>query len=105
MASMRLFQIFMWLCLFPFYFSNAEAKCTGCKVALGSFYVTQGINITYILTHFNDVVTSETLKTWKNGVINNDNFIYLALGSGFPSHAIAWVREITGTWDIYFSIT
>jgi hypothetical protein len=74
-------------------------------VALGSFYVTQGINITYILTHFNDVVTSETLKTWNNGVINNDNFIYLALGSGFPSRAIAWVREITGTWDIYFSIT
>ena len=89
MASVRLFQIFMCLCLFPFYFSNAEAKRTGCKVALDSFYVTQGINITYILTLFNDFVTSKTLKTWNSGVINNDNFIYLALGSGFPSHAIA----------------
>jgi len=84
MASVRLFQIFMWLCLLPFYFSDAEAKCTSCTVALGSFYVTQGINITYILTLFNGVVTFETLKTWNSGVISNDNFINFGIRIRIP---------------------
>ena len=73
MASVRLFQFFLWLCLFLFYFSDAEAKCTGCNVALGSYYVGD-VNTTDILSLFNGDIDFETLQSW-NPQLPNIYFI------------------------------
>lgn len=77
MASVRRFQIFLWLWLglSLFYFSDGEAKCTGCKVALGSYNVPQNFNTSYILTLFNNEIVFETLKSWNSGIISNEDFI------------------------------
>lgn len=75
MASLRPSHFFFWLCLLPFYFSDAEAKCTSCKVALGNYYVNQNYNISYILSLFDNENNFETLKLWNSDSISNQDFI------------------------------
>lgn len=80
MASVRPSHFFLWLCLLPFYFSDAEAKCTGCNVALGNYYVKQNDNVSYISSLFDNEITYETLNYWNSQIVTGPDFIL----SGYP---------------------
>lgn len=81
---MRPSHFFLWLCLLPFYFSDAEAKCTGCKVALGYYYVNQNYNISYISSLFDNETNYETLKLWNSDSISNQDFIQWGITIRIP---------------------
>lgn len=83
MASVRPSHFFFWLCLLPFYFSDAEAKCTGCKVALGNYYVHQNYNISYISSLFDNESDYQALKLW-NPSLSNQDFILSGITIRIP---------------------
>lgn len=72
---MRPSHFFLWLCLLPFYFSDAEAKCTSCNVSLANYYINPNYNISYISSLFDNETTYETLNYWNSDTVTNPNFL------------------------------
>lgn len=75
MASVRPSHFFLWLCLLPVYFSDAEAKCTSCNVSLANYYINPNYNISYISSLFDNETTYETLNYWNSDTVTNPNFL------------------------------
>ncbi|KAK4857703.1 hypothetical protein QYF36_004704 [Acer negundo] len=103
------FQVVLLLLLLPILFLQAQAKCkTGCEVALASYYVWEGSNLTYISNIFGQEV-SQILLYNPNHIPNQDSvqfdtrvnvpFSCDCLNGDFLGHTFTYLTQTGDTYE------